>query len=373
MGRRKDKEKQPKRNKLLPRFLRSVVAVVLLSSLILGITVVVKGISEANSEEVSGSIESILRNSKSDLSKDDAMSKIINFLEKFIRIPKKTSNDLSSDLSKDASSLLIDNDNTASSSSNDNENVLFRACIISDIHQDTTNLSRSLEKVTENDCMLLFVIGDVTNYGDVNTLSSIKTILDNSGIKDYYVIPGDHDLAQSVSLENFEEVFGDSYHFVEFADVRFLMMDNSANYTPVNEKKISWMEENIKNADFVVLSQPLYVNGLNAPFSSIYMGSTRNDPDSLDLKEKQQVVKDQGAFILSLLRDTKNVKAVISGEHHRSSVLIDSVRSDLKHYVIGAVTSTVNDYPQSAIQSSRVSVMSIFDDKSYSIEDVSID
>lgn len=368
MGRKKNKEKKTKRNKLLPRFVRSIVAVVLLSSLILGITLIVKKISDINSEIVSGSIGNILRGSDVDVSNSGKEFAIGILLDKFIG------------KSKDSSNQLVKDDNSPSSSSNNNKNTLFKACVISDIHQDTTNLSKSLGKVTDNECMLLFVIGDLTNYGDVNTLSSIKTILDNSGIKDYYVIPGDHDLAQSVSLDNFKKVFGYNYHFVEFADVRFLMLDNAANYTPVSKEQIAWMEENIKNTDFVILSQPLFVEGLNPPFNSIHMGGTRNPPESQDLKDKQQIVKDQGVSILGLIRDTSNVKAVIAGEHHRSSVLtdpmrkiIDPMKNILKHYVVGAVTSTVNDYPQDIIQSSRFSVINIYEDKSYSIEDISID
>jgi predicted phosphodiesterase len=348
MGRKKIKDKKVNRNKLLPRIIRSIIAVVLLSALILGITLLVKKISDVDLIDVPGPVGTLINNS----------------LNK----------------SKDSINQLVKVDNPVSSSSSNNKSTLFKACVISEIHQDTTNLSKALEKVTDNDCMLLFVVGDLTNYGDVNTLSSIKTILDNSGIKDYYVIPGDHDLAQSVSLDNFKNVFGYNYHFVEFADVRFLMLDNSANYTPISKELIAWMEENIKRADFVILSQPLYVDGLNPPFNSIYMGGTRNPPETPLLKEKQQIVKDQGIYILNLIRDTNNVKAVIAGEHHRSSVLEDPVRkvsdplkSTLKHYVVGAVTSTVNDYPQNIIQSSRFSVINLYEDKSYSIEDISID
>lgn len=368
MGRRKLKEKKTKRNKSLPRFIRSIVAVVLLSALILGITLTVKKISDLNSEVFSSSVGNIINSSGTNVDESGKEFAIGNLLDKL------------GGKSKDFSNQLIKDDNANSKSSDNNKKVLFKACIISDIHQDTTNLSKALGKVTDNDCMLLFVIGDLTNYGDVNTLSSIKTILDNSGIKDYYAIPGDHDLAQSVNLDNFKKVFGDDHHFVEFADVRFLMLDNAANYTPVSKEQIAWLEENIKNSDFVILSQPLFVEGLNPPFSSIYMGGTRTPPESQDLKDKQQVVKDQGIYILNLIRDTNNVKAIIAGEHHRSSVIEDPVRkvsdplkSTLKHYVVGAVTSTVNDYPQNIIQSSRFSIINLYEDKSYSMEDISID
>lgn len=361
MSRKKQEEKRSKRKKFLPRIIRSIVAIVLLSALILGIIIVVDKVSKMDSVSVSESVGSVLKSRSVDISKDGSKFILGGLLKRLTDRITSNSN----------SSILTDNG--SSSTRNDNKNILYKVCIISDIHQDTTNLSKALEKVTDSSCMLLFVIGDLTNYGDVITLSSIKTILVNSGIKDFYVIPGDHDLAQSVNTNNFNNVFGSDYHFVEFADVRFLMLDNSANYTPVDKDQIAWMEKNIEIADFVVLSQPLYVENLNAPFNSIYMGSSKTPPDSADLKEKQEIVKNQGVSILDLIRNTNNVKAIISGEHHRSSEVIDPVRSSLKHCVIGAVTSTVNDYPQNIIQSSRFSVLTIYEDKSYFMEDVSID
>ena len=361
MSRKKQKEKKSKGRKFLPRIIRSIVAIVLLSALILGIILVVDRVSKMDSVSVSKSVGSILKNGNVDISKDNKQFILGGILGRIAGVVTNNSN----------STLLTDNG--SSSDRNNNKNELFKVCIISDIHQDTINLSKALEKVTNNNCMLLFVIGDLTNYGDVITLSSIKTILDNSGIKDYYVIPGDHDLAQSANTNNFNNVFGSDYHFVEFADVRFLMLDNSANYTPVSKEQIAWMEKNIGITDFVVLSQPLYVGSSNPPFNAVYMGNTRTPPDSADLKEKQELVKNQGVSILDLIRNTNNVKAIMSGEHHRSSEVIDPVRSSLKHYVVGAVTSTVNDYPQNIIQSSRFSVLTIYEDKSYLMEDISID
>jgi len=103
------------------------------------------------------------------------------------------------------------------------------------------------------------------------------------------------------------------------------------------------------------------------------MGSMLNTPQDDSIKEKQQLVRDQGQELLDLIRKNKQIKAVFSGEHHRSSKIEDSERSGLFHYVVGAVTGTVNDLPQSAIQTSRFSVISIYEGGGYYVDDVLID
>lgn len=253
-----------------------------------------------------------------------------------------------------------------------NNELLFKICIMSDIHNDKENLAKSIIMIKETGCEKLFVLGDLTDYGDVESLKDIRSILDSSGIE-YYAIPGDHDIADSLSAENFNKVFGIDYHIMEYEGVVFLLIDNSANFTEIGNIQMSWIEDNIGNADFVVMSQPLFTEGLNPPFSSTYMGSMPSAPESDDIREKQQYVKEQRDFLLDLIRKNDNVRATIAGDHHRSSDLSDPVRSELFHYVVGAVTSTVNDFPQTAIQSSRFSVLSFYKGGSYDLEDILLD
>jgi hypothetical protein len=100
------------------------------------------------------------------------------------------------------------------------------------------------------------------------------------------------------------------------------------------------------------------------------MGSSSTEPASEELMSKQETVRDQGTAILALIRSENNVKAIFAGEHHKSSELTDPSRSSLKHYVVGAVSNTVNDYPQNIIQTSRFSLLSVFEDRTYQVDDV---
>jgi len=255
---------------------------------------------------------------------------------------------------------------------NYDDELVFKVCIIADIHQDLENLNKASEKIKTSGCKYIFVIGDLTDYGDTESLIKVRDAINNIGIE-YYPIPGDHDLAESLSVENFNSVFGADYHIMEYEGATFMLVDNSANFTKIGNIQMDWIKNNIEKADFVVLSQPLYTEGLNPPFNSIYMGSMLDAPSSVEMERKQKEVREQGEFLLDLIRKNKNVKAVIAGEHHRSSEIKDSERTDLAHYVVGAITSTVNDFPQTAIQTPRFSVLSIYEGKNYSIEDVVID
>jgi predicted phosphodiesterase len=331
-----------KKRSFFVKIINSFIAVVSISALILFIVVFIGKISELDKTTF-----------------DNVLSKIFTNLDKNEVL--KSTGSLGSGVIDDY--LPFDTDN--------NE-LLFKICLISDIHEDEENLKKALEKISLLGCDRLFVLGDLTNYGDIESLKKIRDVLNSSGVE-YYALPGDHDIADSLSPENFNEVFGINYHIMEYKGQTFLLIDNSANYTEIGSIQMSWIEKNIGDADFVVMSQPLYTEGLNPPFVSIYMGRLLSQSDDDTLRKKQQYVKEQGELLLDIIRKNDNIKAIIAGDHHRSSEIEDSVRESLHHYVVGAVTSTVNDYPQAAIQSPRFSTLSVYEEGKYIMEDVLID
>ena len=336
--------KGTRKKSIFLKIFEMILAIVAISALILFIILLVERIYNAGKEAESG--------------------KVSKFVDQYFKKSKINENE---------SNLSEDNFITDDSQSEDLENeIIFKVCIISDIHEDLENLNKASEKIKTSGCRYIFVIGDLTNYGDVESLTKVRDAISSIGVE-YYALPGDHDLAESLSVENFNSVFGSNYHIMEYEDVTFMLVDNSANFTKIGSIQMDWIKNNIEKADFVILSQPLYVEGLNPPFNSIYMGSMTESPSSVDMEKKQREVREQGKFLLDMIRKNKNVKAIIAGEHHRSSNIPDPVRSDLVHYVAGAITSTVNDFPQTAIQTPRFSVLSVYEEKKYSIEDVVID
>lgn len=364
MRKKKHGQNKSKRKSLLTRLIRSVVAVVLLSTLILGITLFIKKVADLDTSNFPGPIRSFLSDKNIKVDNKEVGFLLGDFAKKL------TDKNIGGDLISGTLGRVVDS--ISGSSQGEKRSTLFKVCIFSDFHEDKVNLLKALGKIENLGCGRLFVLGDLTNFGDIKTLKEIKAELDKSGLE-YFVIPGDHDIAQSVGPENFIKVFGKDYQAVEYIGINFLLIDNSANFTVIDPRQMAWIENNIGNTDFILLSQPLFTNGLNLPFNTIFMGSTRTPPESSDLKEKQQAVADQGRGLLDLIRRAESVKAVVSGEHHISSELVDSARASLKHYVVGAVTSVVNEYPQSIIQSSRFSVLTVYEDGSYSMEDVLVE
>ncbi|KKS25836.1 MAG: hypothetical protein UU86_C0050G0003 [candidate division WWE3 bacterium GW2011_GWC1_42_102] len=252
------------------------------------------------------------------------------------------------------------------------KDVAVEIAFLSDIHDDVANLNVALNKVKERGIKDVFILGDITGYGDVTSLTKIKDILDGSGVE-YFVIPGDHDLAQSLDTGNFTSVFGREYGETDISGYNFVYFNNSANFTVIAPSAISWIEQELPEADFFLVSQPLYTEELAPPFNRIFMGSTNGEVTDASMLDKQDAVRSQGELFLSLVRNTASVKALIAGDHHKSSSLTDPVRSSLMHYVVGAVSSSLNDYPQKALQSSRFGVLTIFQDGSYEVSDVVLD
>ena len=84
-------------------------------------------------------------------------------------------------------------------------------------------------------------------------------------------------------------------------------------------------------------------------------------------------MRSEGEILLFLVKDPPDVKALIAGDHHKSSSLVDPKTSRLMCDVVGAITSSLNEYPQKALQSSRFSVLSVYQDGSYGLSDIVLD
>jgi len=344
------------------RFVRFIFAAVILSALVLGIAYGVKFIYKSDINSLALQTKNLL--AKFNINVDE--KKVGEVAGKFVERVSQTNLGSGVSISRDTGS----NDNTAVSGYN--KKVLLKMAVLADVHEDLQNLEKALKIAGDKGVKYVVVVGDITNYGDVAALEKVKNVLEKSGAK-YFILPGDHDLAQSVSVDNFKQVFGADYNVEDLYGVKFLLLDNSFNYSVLPAQEISWLQQNIDKTDFVFMSQPLYTSGLSSFFEKIYMGSTTTAPETEELKQKQEAVKDQGVLILNLIRSQSSVKAVFSGEHHKSSKQTDPNRTSLEHYVVGAVSSTVNDYPQSIIQTPRFSLLTIYEDKTYQVEDVVID
>lgn len=345
------------KDSFISRFFRFLISTVVLSALVVGIAFLIKGIHGFDDKKFARFSSDILAKLNINV-QEEQIGEVAG------KVIERVSN---TNISATSTSRLDASDSLDTSK---DAKLKLEVAIIADVQEDVASLVRSLEKIKERNINKVIVIGDLTNYGEISDLQDIKQALDDSGVI-YYVLPGDHDLAASLNSDNFIKVFGKTNYVIDMDGYNFLFLDNSANYTALGPSVISWFVDEITTADFVFLSQPLYVEGLNPPFNKMYMGSTRDVPSD-DLKDRQLRVKEQRDILLDNLQSSA-VSAVFGADHHKSSKIIDSIRSTLEHYTLGAIASEVNDLPQRLLQSSRFSILNIYEDDSYEVEEVLID
>ena len=232
-------------------------------------------------------------------------------------------------------------------------NAALRAAIVADIHDDLDNFNKALDKIQELGITTVFLLGDETNLGVLENLQSVKNALDARGLN-YYAIPGDHDLWKTSGPQNFLQIFGSDFHALalkDSGDVKFVILNNSANYSVIPDETITKFEKEIANASFILLAQPLYHP------SGAGMGIV-ND-------EEITKVRKQAEGLLSPIR-ASNVKAVIAADLHSSSRHPDPEKPSLEHIVVGAVAAERN------LQTPRFSVLSLLPDGSYALTDLEL-
>lgn len=318
---------------MFKKAIKSFFSVLVLTSLVLGITLTVKGISDLNEK------------------------KIISLASK-IGMEGQVAGLFSKRPVKDLVAQVTSAVNLGATPVNNIENkkeIVFKIAIIADSENDFDDLNKALERIKTLDVYEVVHLGDLTEWGDIGSMTKIKEYLDNSKLN-YVVIPGDHDLAESVGnkdvtgLANFIQVYGNNYHILNTNGMKIVILDNSANYTPISNTLVSWFKTQVTNADFVMLSQPLY-----HPTNSRTMGVVDTQPTPL--------VVDQALLLLDMIRKS-NVKAIIAADQHISSENVDPVRGDLQHIVVGALIRTRN------LQTPRFSLLTVYSDKSFTTEDV---
>lgn len=223
--------------------------------------------------------------------------------------------------------------------------------IFADSHSDSQNVSKAVKLAKESNSTTIIHLGDHTNLGIENDLQKAYTDLASSGMT-FYAIPGDRDLWQTSGPENFKSVFGETHYAFNLGESKIVVFDNSMNFSNIPQQDLDWFMSQVSDADFVFLSQPLY-----HPSNKV-MGNFDG--------EEIVNVKKQASQMLSALRTSK-VKAVFAAEHHMSSETPDPENANLMHYVIGALTSIINERPQSILQTPRFSILTIKADGTYSV------
>lgn len=218
----------------------------------------------------------------------------------------------------------------------------------SDIESDFESLKylMNLEALKTSDAV--FITGDITHLGVKSDMELISETLSNYD-KEVYLVPGDRDLWKS-GIENFNDVFGDSYRFVEINNVSFLLIDNADEYDGISEDQWSFIEDNIESADFIVLHNPIYFEG--SPLSTLFHKG---------MGQYSAEVETQRERLLALIRRSK-VKAVFAGDQHIFSHESDSSGKELNYYIIGSLNK------DRSLSVPTYAILTIYDDGQYTVE-----
>lgn len=381
MARRYRRRKKSFKNRLIGRLARVIFSVLILTAFVLGISFFVKQASNLDTEKVVSLSTPYL--SKLGLSIDK--NKIGDVAGEFIKratdvgIQDKDSSS-SSSTEKEKSGEFGDLLEPATSTRDENGEELLKIALFADSHiaKDTQLLENkdllegALGTAKELKVDRAVHVGDISNLGVLGDLQTAESILDDSGIT-YYAIPGDRDLFVNPTdpFVNFLKVFDKDNQSFTVDEYKFVMFNNSANFTEIEEDEMVWFENEVKDADFVILSQPLFTNGLGPPRDQIYMGSTQDETDEA-LVERQGLVKAQRDRLLGAVRSS-DVKAVIAGDHHYPSRLRDSQRNSLYHYVLGAVSNASGEYEDVAELLNiepEFSILTVYKNGQYQVESV---
>lgn len=237
---------------------------------------------------------------------------------------------------------------------------IFRFLLITDTHNDNVKLKQAISqaKASYSDISFIIGLGDYTEVGTIEELKEAKKELDSSGLR-YFLLPGDHDLwdARNRSLSpnlNFKEVFGPSYQSFVFDQFRFILLFNSDNYQGLDEEQLKWLSDEIEKGKteqskgiYVFVHEPLY-----HPSSDHVMGRV------------EQSVKSQAKRLVYQLKEA-GVRKVFAGDTHYFSEY-EEPETKLSMMTSGAVTTERNP------QTSRFSVVYIFEDGSAKAEDIEI-
>lgn len=345
-------------NTVVKKLVRSVLAVFILSAFVLGISMVVKGVSTLDPIGLAKFSKPIL--AKLNISEDQAGEVAGEFVERIsntgINVPDEKEEDTgqisggSSDYKSEGSS-----DSDDSNLSTSSKEVIYQIALMADSEDNFDNLELALDNAKQKGADKVMFLGDLTSYGEVGDLQEGQTVLNNSELE-YYILPGDHDLAASdpAGDKNFKRVFDLTNQVVFLGDYKFMLFDNSKNFTPLSYEDMLWFEREVKSADFVLLSQPLYHPSIN-----VVMGI-------VDGKEVEEV-KDQAEELLNLIRGFE-VTAIISADQHTFSVSDDPVKSDLTHYVVGSLLEAGSrNY-----EGPNYAILKIYDDNSFSVNQVDL-
>ncbi len=324
-------------------FIKILSAVLVLSVLVLVVTESAKYLHDAR---IPKSVSSRIEPSVSKLAAVLGMAK--TSLESFDKIGSISVDDGGSDSAKSTKEVTGEPEKAG---------VVVKLALLSDSHNDSEYLEKALVKAKEYGVDQVAFLGDYTDWGELTDLQKAKELMNTSRLK-YVSMPGDHDLGETRDESNFTKVFGNTYGLLAFGDVKFVYFDNSKNFTTISNPAVVWFKKEIQDTDFLLLSQPLMTTSM-ARVMGIVDGV------------RDEAVFTQNNELLEAVRKS-DVRVIVAGDLHQFSQFKDPVKEGLWHYSVGAVLKS-QSLEKLNLQAPRFAVLTVREDRSYEIVDVTID
>lgn len=243
--------------------------------------------------------------------------------------------------------------------------MILKFALVADSHQDNDNLKKALEEAKEKGAKFIIGLGDYTQAGELTQLQKVKNIFTLVNLP-YYLTPGDHDLwaARQKGLapqSYFSQMFGSPYQSFADSKIRFIIVYNSDNYLGVDELEKHWLEDELERVKkdqpkrlFIFLHEPLY-----HPSSDHMMGKG----DMFQNQTNPQIQK-QAEELITVFKEA-GAGEIFAGDTHFYTRYEDP-KSGLKMTTVGALTNSPN------AQRPRFSLVDVYQDGSYNVEDLEI-
>lgn len=250
--------------------------------------------------------------------------------------------------------------------------------VMSDSHQNYDNFPTIKNFLNSNKIDFLVHLGDLTDFGDLESLAESNKSLNYLEITSF-VLPGDHDIAQTSSESNFSKIFPLLDTF-STKNIKFTFIRNEYNFTPFSNDSFIKILGDIKNADVVFTSQPIFTDKKNM-FSDRYMGSLENiDQVSESNKTLLKTYNQQRNEILQEIRKTSKPILIVSGDHHLSSTYTDPVNNLVTYHITGALAKYISVgsrmVSQKSLQPQEFSIIKVYKNNAtydFKVEEVIIE
>ena len=236
---------------------------------------------------------------------------------------------------KDIKEISIKNDDKFDFYNSENDLIL----IIADSHLYTNSFNKIKAILDKYNIKLVVHLGDHTDFGSDDELIKAKKLLDELDTN-YIALPGDRDLAAYSGDSQFFKVFQRT-DSIKFGKYDLLFINNSPNFTPLNQTYMNTVLPLIKKSNIIFTSQPIYVEKGNI-LESKYMGSPTafSEIDESTIKNQAQLLR-QRDLLLNEIRKNSD-KLIVSGDHHRSSFYTDPINETVKYHLVGATAEFLN-------------------------------